>query len=99
MPRTKLLSLLNARLLADQGERARKYAPEELDAEIRRQSPHAAAARPNDWANMRQMLNQARREGVLDHVTEQVIEDFGLLFRCSVKQLMVLKDTLLTEDV
>ncbi|MDF2461963.1 MAG: hypothetical protein K0Q43_198 [Ramlibacter sp.] len=99
MPRAKLLTLLNARLLADQGGAAQRYTPEELDAEIRRQSPDTAVApRANDWAGLRQMLDQARREGVLERITEQAIQDFALIFRCTPKQLMVLKDTLLSED-
>ncbi len=99
MPRAKLLTLLNARLLADHGGTVARYTPEELDAEIRRQSPSSGAApRPDDWAGLRQMLDQARREGVLDRISEQVIQDFALIFRCTPKQLMVLKDTVLSED-
>lgn len=98
MPRVRLLSVLNARLLADRGADEPCYTAAELEEEIRRVAPKAATQRAGDWAGLRKLLSDARREGVLDMVTEQVIQDFALIFRCTPKQVITLKDILLAHD-
>ena len=44
------------------------------------------------------LLAKARREGVLDQINEQVINDFAVVYSLNQKQVMTLKDILLNGE-
>lgn len=92
MPARQLLKVLNERLAADLGPDAQPYTMEQLHAEI---GSTAAPANAGDWAGLRKLLATARREGVLDLVTAQVIDDFAVVFSLSSAQVLLLKDVVL----
>lgn len=92
MPAQQLLDLLNDRLRADLGPKARPYTMAQLHAELR---DVAAPANANDWAGLRKVLAQARRAGVLTQITAQVIDDFAVVFSLTPAQVMRLKDVIL----
>jgi hypothetical protein len=46
---------------------------------------------------MRKLINQARRDGVLGQVNEQVINDFAVVFSLNTRQVLALKDVLLDQ--
>lgn len=54
--------------------------------------------RDNDWGTLRQVLAKARREGVLDLIDESVINDFAVVYSLNQKQVMHLKDILLSGE-
>ena len=91
MPPLQLLGILNARLAGDVGAGAALYTMDQLKAEI------AKVAIPNtgggsDWGALRKLLAKARREGVLDLINNQVIDDFAVVYSLNQKQVMSLKD-------
>jgi hypothetical protein len=94
LPPLQLLGILNDRLRSDLGPEAQPYTIEQLHTEIAAM-PGARTGRNNGWAGLRKLLTQARRDGVLDRIDEQVINDFAIVFSLSPKQLMRLKDILL----
>lgn len=94
MPAQQLLGILNERLKCDLGPDAMQYTMEQLHAEI----GDAAGAIPaggHDWASLRKLLANAQRAGTLDAITEQVINDFAVVFSLNQKQVLVLKDIIL----
>ena len=97
IPAEQLLAILNERLIADLGDSASPHSMEQLHAEI---GGVIAALPPggHDWASLRKLLTLARRDGTLDIINEQVIDDFAVIFSLSTKQLMQLKDILLQAD-
>jgi len=94
MPAQQLLDLLNERLTCDLGPDAAQYAMEQLYAEIGDTSA-AVPAGGHDWASLRKLLARARAAGVLDAITEQIINDFAVVFSLNQRQLLVLKDIIL----
>lgn len=92
MPAASLLKILNERLACDLGPDAVLYSMEQL------QEVTGAAALEKgpsgDRASLRRLLSEARRQGVLDLVNEQLIDDFAVVFSLDAKQVTVLKDVL-----
>lgn len=95
MPAQALLDLLNERLAFDLGEDAVAYPMEQLMAEISR---IGGVTRSSDggWTGLRKMLAQARRSGLLDKIDEQALNDFAVVFRLTPRQLVQLKDIVLS---
>jgi len=97
MPAQQLLALLNERLACDLGPDATPYSMDQLHAQI----GSFAAPVPSGghgWAAQRKLIAQARKAGVLDAVTEQVIDDFAVVFSLNPKQVLYLRDTLLPSE-
>lgn len=94
MPARQLLGILNDRLLSDLGPEATPYTEDQLHAEI---AAIPRTGRPTDtsWAALRKLLARAERDGTLRRVSEQVINDFAVVFSLSPKHVMRLKDILL----
>jgi hypothetical protein len=93
MPARQLLDILNERLACDLGPDAIAHTMEQLHAEI-----GAAAVVPDgghDWSSLRQLVANARRGGVLDKITRQVIDDFAVVYSLSSGQVLRLQDVLL----
>lgn len=97
MPAQQLLVLLNERLACDLGPDALPYTIEQLYAEIGG-AEGAVPAGGHDWASLRKLLANARRDGVLSAISEQVINDFAVVFSLNQKQVLVLRDILLCEN-
>lgn len=95
MPAQQLLSILNERLVCDLGPDAMPYTMEQLYAEIGDAAGAVVPAGGHDWASLRKLLAKARRAGVLDAITEQVINDFAVVFSLNQKQVLTLKDIIL----
>jgi hypothetical protein len=93
MPAQQLLDILNERLVCDLGPDARRYPMEQLRAEIGEVC--GAVAGSADWPNLRKLIAQARRDGVLQLVDEQVIRDFAVVYSLNAKQELVLRDIVL----
>jgi len=94
LPALQLLGILNDRLRADLGPDAQPYTAEQLHNEIAA-IPGAKPGGDHGWAGLRKLLAQAKRVGTLDQITDQVINDFAVVFSLSPKHLMRLKDILL----
>lgn len=94
LPPLQLVAILNDRLRADLGPDAQPYTVEQLHAEIAAM-PGAKPDSDHGWAGLRKLLAQAKRGGTLDQITEQLINDFAVVFSLSPKHLMRLKDILL----
>jgi len=94
MPAQQLLDILNERLRCDLGEDAQPYTLAQLQVVVSRFAP-AAPAGGHDWASLRKVLAQARRAGVVAKITEQLINDFAVVFGLNARQVMALKDVLL----
>ncbi|PND30182.1 hypothetical protein C1I89_29890 [Achromobacter pulmonis] len=94
MPAQQLLALLNERLACDLGPDATPYSMEQLHAAIGGLASPAPAG-GHGWAAQRKLIAQARRAGLLAAVTEQLIDDFAVVFSLNPKQVLVLRDTLL----
>ena len=92
MASSQLLELLNDRMRADIGGDAPPYTPQQLHVAIQ----SVQTLPPVDsWSNVRKQLAEARRNGVLDHVNDQLIDDFAVVFSLTAKQVLHLKDVLL----
>lgn len=98
IPTTTLLSLLNDRLVADLGPSAPRYTLDQLEQAREQAQPAESAARGSDWATLRQALEHARRNGLLQQITAQTVEDFAVIFKLTPAQLMRVKDVLFTSD-
>lgn len=96
MPAEQLLRLLNERLACDLGPGASVYTMEQLCAEIGNAPVMQGGA--NDWASLRKLLADAKRKGILDSITKQVVDDFAVVFSLNAKQVLRLKDILLQRD-
>jgi len=97
MPAQQLLDLLNERLACDLGPDATPYSMEQLHAAIGGLATPAPAG-GHGWASQRTLIALARRGGLLDAVTEQLIDDFAVVFSLNPKQVLVLRDTLLQPE-
>ncbi len=94
MPPSQLLGVLNDRLVADLGQKAVRYTVEHLHAEI----GEVASTAPDgghDFAALRKIIAAARRDGTLADITEQVIDDFAVVFSLNTRQVLRLKDIIL----
>lgn len=99
MPAQQLLSILNERLVCDLGPDAMPYTMEQLYTEIGDAAGAVVPAGGHDWASLRKLLAKAKRAGVLGSITEQVINDFAVVYSLNQKQVLTLKDIVLqTED-
>lgn len=98
MPAQQLLSILNERLVCDLGPDAMQYTMEQLYTEIGDVDGAMAPAGGHDWASLRKLLAKARRAGVLGTITEQVINDFAVVFSLNQKQVLTLKDIVLQPE-
>ena len=94
VPAPQLLALLNERLVCDLGEDAMPYTMEQLHDQIGEGTE--APAGTNDWANLRKLLAKASRSGVLASITEQTINDFAVVFSLNARQVLHLKDVVLS---
>jgi hypothetical protein len=97
MPAEQLLRILNDRLVCDLGSHAAPYTMEQLYTEIG-DAAGAVPAGGHDWASLRKLLAKARRDGVLASVSDQVIDDFAIVFSLNAKQVLRLKDILLNVE-
>lgn len=97
MNHLQLLGVLNERLVSDVGGEAVLYTIDQLKAEIDGVAS-AVPASGNDWGTLRKLLAKARRDGVLGLINEQVINDFAVVYSLNQKQVMTLKDILLTGE-
>src|SRR3546814_494308 len=94
MPHAQRLAILNERLMCDLGPDAAQYTLDQLSAQIGDQI-QAAPAGGHDWGSLRKMLGKASREGLLDLIDEQVINDFAVVYSLNAKQVLNLKDIVL----
>lgn len=94
MPAQQLLDILNERLVCDLGEDAVLYSMEHLHTEIGDATGGIPVA-GHDWPSLRKLIAKAERDGVLDAINEQVINDFAVVFSLNQKQVLVLKDIIL----
>ena len=90
MPAQQLLDLLNERLAADLGPDAAPYTMSQLHETI----GAVTEVEANDWAGLRKLLSQARRSGLLDEITPQMMDDFAVVFSISPAQALRMKDTI-----
>lgn len=93
MPPLQLLALLNERLQADLGDAASLYTIDQLHAEI--SSLPGGGLDAGDWSGLRKYLAQARRDGLLQTLTAQIVDDFTVVFALSSAQQLRLKDIVL----
>ena len=94
LPPLQLLAILNDRLRSDLGPDAQPYTVEQLHTEIA-SLPGAKPGPNHGWAGLRKLLGQAKRNGTLEQINEQVINDFAVVFSLSPKELMRMRDVLL----
>jgi hypothetical protein len=95
MQPAQLLAILNERLVCDLGPDAAPYTMEQLHGEIG-VSVAVGTKGSGDWASLRRVLAQARRDGVLSLITDQVVQDFAVVFQLNAKQVMSIKDIVLS---
>ena len=93
LPSKQLLDLLNERLVADLGPDAARYT-EAMLADEMRHLPAPETVASGDWGGLRRVLAAARRSGVLASITEQMIDDFAIVFSLSPAQALRLRDTI-----
>jgi hypothetical protein len=91
VPLDQLLGLLNARLLADVGDKVAPYTHEQLHQALKQLAP----TKTENWADLRKLIASARREGILDAITPTLIDDFAVVYGLSHAQLLRLKDVVL----
>jgi hypothetical protein len=94
---SELLGILNERLSFDLGSAAVPYRLEQVNREINELAVPAPVS-GRDWVGMRKLINQARRDGVLPLINEQVINDFAVVFSLNTRQVLALKDVLLQQN-
>lgn len=94
MSKLQLLGILNERQACDLGHAATPFTIDQLQAEIDSVSS-AVPSNGDDWASMRKLLAQSRCAGVLGLITEQVINDFAVVYSLNQKQVLTLKDIVL----
>lgn len=97
MPAVQLLGVLNERLVCDQGGGAVLHTMEQLRAEIGA-LPAEALTGASDWSSLRKLVAQARKSGVLERITREVIDDFAVVYSLSAAQVLRLHDVLLTRN-
>ncbi|MEY2161396.1 hypothetical protein [Rhodanobacter sp. FW106-PBR-LB-2-11] len=96
LPAPLLLELLNDRLVADLGPDAPRYTEAMLSDAVREISGGQAAAGGSDWASLRRVLAKARRDGLLQRLTTEIVEDFAVVFSLSPAQALRLRETILS---
>lgn len=94
MSSMQLLDILNERLACDLGPDAAPYTMDQLTVEIG-DVIQTAPAGGHDWGGLRKLLSKAKREGLLDLISEQTINDFAVVFSLNAKQVLNLKDIVL----
>jgi hypothetical protein len=94
---SELLGILNERLSFDLGASAVPYRLEQVSREIS-QLTVSVPVSGRDWVGMRKLINQARRDGLLPLINEQVINDFAVVFSLNTRQVLALKDVLLQQS-
>lgn len=95
LPAAQLLNLLNERLVADLGANAEPYTQEQLQEVVALVGGKEATVGSLSWPDLRKLISQASRDGVLEQITEQVVNDFAVVFSLSPKQVVVLKGIVL----
>lgn len=95
MPAPQLLSILNERLAGDLGAAVAPHSIEQLHAEIAALADAAPPAGGQDWSSLRKLVARAKRDGVLEAITAQRIDDFAVVFSLSAGQVLRLQDVLL----
>lgn len=98
MQPVQLLSVLNERLFADLGSAAPPHTMAQLQQALHEQIGNAAPSPCSDWAGLRKVLATARQGGLLDRITQQLIDDFAVVYALSPAQALRLKDVLLSEE-
>lgn len=93
MPTQQLLEVLNDRLVADLGPGHPKHTMEQLYQEIGEVDTKPAG--DHDWSSLRQLVAKARRSGLLDVITKELIDDFAVVFSLTPAQVLRLHDVLL----
>jgi len=93
MPRLQLLAILNDRMRADVGDGAAPYTIAQLHTELR--AVDGGPADAGDWSSLRKIVARAKRDGTLDCITRQVIDDFAVVYSLSSGQVLGLQDALL----
>jgi len=93
LPAQQLLDVLNERLLADLGPHAHKYTMEHLQAELSDTADNSSV-QTSDWAGLRKALAHARRSGLLQQITPQIVDDFAVVYQLSAPQVLRLKEVL-----
>jgi hypothetical protein len=92
MPAAQLLALLNERLTTDRGEKANLHTLDQLQAELQAQPDTVGAG---DWAALRKLLANAQRDGVLAKITDDVLQDFSVVYGLSQARSLRLRDVVL----
>jgi len=92
LPAAQLLDLLNDRLVADLGPDSPRYTTAMLADELRQLPAPEPTASASDWGSMRKILATARREGVLAVITDQMVENFSVVFSLSPARSLRLRD-------
>lgn len=93
MPAQQLLAVLNERLAADIPGSA-PHTMAQLHAEVG--AIEVKPAGDHDWSSLRKLVAKARRDGVLDTITTELIDDFAVVFQLSSAQVLRLQDVLLS---
>lgn len=93
MPAPHLLELLNERLAADRGSDEELHSMEQLYAEIG--TVEVQPTGDHDWSSLRKLVAGARRTGVLDALSRQLIDDFAVVYSLTSGQVLRLHDVLL----
>lgn len=97
LPTHLLLELLNDRLMADLGPDAPRYTEAMLSDALRESSGGTAGVGGgSDWASLRRVLAKARRDGLLQRLTTEIVEDFAVVFSLSPAQALRLRETILS---
>lgn len=94
MPADQLLEVLNGRREADHPALP-LLSVRDLAAEV---ECLQGRAQDNGWVSLRRVIAEARRQGVLDRVTTEVIDDFAVAFQLTRGQVLHLKDVLLSSE-
>lgn len=92
MPAQQLLDILNDRLQPDRADESLLHTLAQLQDEI---GSHASGAGTFDWAAMKKLLAKAARDGVLARISDQLIDDFAVVWSLNSKQVVALKDIVL----
>jgi hypothetical protein len=94
MPHQDLLKTLNERLRADRGDLVPLYTIDQLHQAIEDVGSDKKKDGP-DWASLRKLLAHAKRSGLLEKITGDVIDTFAVVFRLNASQVLHVKDSLL----
>jgi hypothetical protein len=92
MPTVELLRILNERMHGDVGADAPDYTLEQLHAELRDVAGQTDGS--GGWTQLRKVLGQARRSGLLEQISLQLIDDFAVVYQLVPAQVMQLRDVI-----